>query len=135
MLSMAIAGMIAGLGGALFILSPSTRNLGNAYPIENVILGTGFDGIPVALLANSNPLGVILSSIFVVYITLGGLSMQSVGFVSEIVDIIIGVILYFSAFALIMTQYLGNIKEYIAKRKHNKSDKIPPKTEVKESEN
>lgn len=134
-LSMAIAGMIAGLGGALFILSPSTRNLGNAYPIENIILGTGFDGIPVALLANSNPLGVILSAIFVVYITLGGLSMQSVGFVSEIVDIIIGVILYFSAFALIMTQYLGKIKEYVAKRKLIKNDKLPPNQEVKESDN
>lgn len=134
-LSMAIAGMVAGLGGALFILSPSTRNLGNAYPIENVILGTGFDGIPVALLANSNPLGVILSTLFVGYITLGGLSMQSVGFVSEIVDIIIGVILYFSAFALIMTQYLGKIKDRIKKKKEEQQLTTSPDTNIKEGEN
>jgi simple sugar transport system permease protein len=116
-LSMAIAGMVAGLGGALFILAPSVRNLGNAYAVENTILTTGFKGIPVALLANSNPLGVILSTMFVEYISLGGMSMQSVGFVSEIVDIIIGVILYFSAFALIMTQYFGKFKDYLAKKK------------------
>lgn len=134
-LSMAIAGMVAGLGGALFILSPSTRNLGNAYPIENVILPTGYDGIPVALLANNNPLGVILSTLFVGYITLGGLSMQSVGFVSEIVDIIIGVILYFSAFALIMTQYLGKMKDRINKRKNEQKPTPPPIVEVKEGDN
>jgi simple sugar transport system permease protein len=130
-LSMAISGMIAGLGGALFILAPSTRNLGNAYAIENIILPAGFNGIPVALLANSNPLGVILSTIFIGHISLGGLSMQSVGFVSEIVDIIIGVILYFSAFALIMTQYLGKVKDRIAKKKQ---DNLKTEDVVKEGE-
>jgi len=130
-LSMAISGMIAGLGGALFILAPSTRNLGNAYAIENIILPAGFNGIPVALLANSNPLGVILSTIFIGHISLGGLSMQSVGFVSEIVDIIIGVILYFSAFALIMTQYLGKLKDRIAKKKQ---DNLKTEDVVKEGE-
>lgn len=120
-LSLAISGMIAGLGGALFILAPSTRNLGNAYAIENVILSTGFDGIAVALLANSNPLGVLLSTLFVGHITLGGGSMQGVGFVPEIVDIIIAVILYFSAFSLIMTQNIGKIKNLFKKRKKDKS--------------
>src|SRR5690554_195007 len=42
MLSMAISGMIAGLGGALFILAPSARNFGNTYSIESVIVAEGF---------------------------------------------------------------------------------------------
>jgi simple sugar transport system permease protein len=108
-LSMAIAGFVAGLGGALFILAPSARNLGNAFPLEEVIASAGFDGIPVALLANNNPIAVIFTTFFVEYIKLGGSSMQSVGFVSEIVDIIVAIILYFSAFTLFMTQYFGKV--------------------------
>lgn len=132
-LSLAISGMIAGLGGALFILAPSTRNLGNAYAIENVILSTGFDGIAVALLANSNPLAVLLSTLFIGHITLGGSHMQGVGFVPEIVDIIIGVILYFSAFSLIMTQNIGKIKDFFKRREKDESPP-PVDEEIKEVE-
>lgn len=122
MLSMAISGLIAGLGGALFILSPSARNFGNAYQIEAKIITTGFDGIPIALLAASNPVGVIFSAFFISYISLSGIPMQSVGFVSEIVNMIISVILYFSAFALIMTQNMGKLKDiFIRKKKVDES--------------
>jgi len=123
-LSMSISGMIAGLGGALFILAPSVRNLGTAYAIENEILGIGFDGIPVALLAVSNPIGVIFSTFFISYIKLAGGPMQSVGFVSEIVEIIIAVILYFSAFALIVTQNFGKIKDLLKKLQKKKKTKL-----------
>ena len=119
-LSMAISGMLAGLGGALFILAPSVRNLGNAYAMENVLVSEGFDGIPVALLASSHPIGVIFSTIFVGYIQYAGLSMQSSGFVLEIVKIIIAIILYFSAFALIMTQNFGKVKDFFHKFKRKK---------------
>ncbi|QLY40757.1 ABC transporter permease [Hujiaoplasma nucleasis] len=122
-LSMAISGMLAGLGGALFILGPSVYNLGNVYAVENVIAGAGFDGIPVALLASSNPIGVIFSTMFVAYIEIAGGPMQSVGFVKEIVDIIIAVILYFSAFALIMTQNLDKIGTIFKKVKFKKKKK------------
>ncbi|MFA7076021.1 MAG: ABC transporter permease [Candidatus Izemoplasmatales bacterium] len=124
-LSMAISGMLAGLGGALFILAPSVYNLGTVYPIENVLLNPGFDGIPVALLASSNPIGVIFSTTFVSYIKLAGNSMQGVGFVAEIVEIIIAVIIYFSAFSLIMTQNIGNIKVFIKKFKKKKQKEKP----------
>lgn len=130
-LSMAISGMLAGMGGALFILAPSVYNLGTAYAIENVIISTGFDGIPVALLASSNPIGVVFSTIFVSYIKLAGNAMQGVGFVAEIVEIIIATIIYFSAFALIMTQNLGKIKEFFKKFKKDK--KIEPVIEASDS--
>jgi simple sugar transport system permease protein len=119
-LSMAISGMLAGMGGALFILAPSIYNLGTVYAIENVIISSGFDGIPVALLASSNPIGVVFSTIFVSYIKLAGNSMQGVGFVAEIVEIIIATIIYFSAFALIMTQNLGKIKDFFKRFKKDK---------------
>lgn len=128
MLSMAISGMIAGLGGALFILAPSARNFGNTYSIESVIIAEGFDGIPIALLAASNPIGVIFSTLFIGYISLSGIPMQSVGYVSEIVNMIISIILYFSAFALIMTQNIGKIKNLFKKRiKKKPSDQVDVK--------
>ncbi|MFA7422499.1 MAG: ABC transporter permease [Acholeplasmataceae bacterium] len=128
MLSMAISGMIAGLGGALFILAPSARNFGNTYSIESVIVAEGFDGIPIALLAASNPIGVIFSTLFIGYISLSGIPMQSVGYVSEIVNMIISIILYFSAFALIMTQNIGKIKNLFKKRiKKKPSDQVDVK--------
>lgn len=99
---MAISGFLAGLGGALFILAPSARNLGNNYTLVNTILSQGFDGIPIALLANSHPIGILIAALFVQYISLGGQYMQSLGFKAEIVNVIIGVILYFSAFSLIL---------------------------------
>jgi ABC-type uncharacterized transport system permease subunit len=121
-MSMAISGLLAGLGGALFILSPSTRNLGNTYSPENTILPAGFDGIPVALLANLNPLGVIASALFLQYIEMGGSYLQTIGYKPEIVDIIIGVILYFSAFALIVGRFLG---QALKKKKKTENLKIP----------
>ncbi|MGI6781815.1 MAG: ABC transporter permease subunit [Acholeplasmataceae bacterium] len=117
-LSMAIAGLFAGLGGALFILAPSVRNLGNNYAVENNISPVGFDAIPVALLANSHPIGVFVSALFIQHIKIGGQYMQSVGFKPEIVDVIIGVILYFSAFALIIGRYVTKL----FRRKKAKND-------------
>lgn len=123
-LSMAISGFVAGLGGALWILAPSARNLGNAFPLEEVIAGAGFDGIPVALLANNNPIAVIFTTIFVEYIKLGGGAMQSVGFVSEIVDIIVAIILYFSAFTLFMTQYFSKIMKKRSRKLVEKGSEV-----------
>ncbi len=100
--SMVISGFFAGIGGALFILAPSVYNLGNQYSLENVVLTAGFDGIPIALLANSNPIGVIFSALFVSYIKVSDVALQSIGYASEMVSIVISIILYFSAFSLII---------------------------------
>lgn len=62
-LSMVIAGGIAGIAGGVYYLSGTAE-----YVIEKNLLGMGFNGIPVALLAYSNPIGVIFSSLFISYI-------------------------------------------------------------------
>lgn len=118
-LSMTISGLLAGIGGALFILAPSIRNLGNTYSLENVILPAGFDGITIALLANSHPLGIFATALFIQYIKIGGQSMQSLDFKPEIVEVIIGIILYFSAFSLIVGRYFAKI----FRRRDKKQDK------------
>lgn len=120
-LSMTISGLLAGVGGALFILAPSVFNLGNTYAVESVVLSAGFDGIPIALLGNSNPIGVLFSAFFISYIKQSDLALQSIGISSEMVNMIVAIILYFSAFSLIVSQYVAKI---LKKRKEEKAAKL-----------
>lgn len=105
-ISMGIAGFFAGLAGAFFILAQGAHQTGIEYARVNEILPAGFNGIPVALLASNNPIGIIFSGLFISYIQHSSIALQSLGYAAELVDVVIGVILYFSAFALIVGQYL-----------------------------
>ena len=104
-LSMTIAGAIAGIAGAITFLAISLKHM---EPLA-VLLPQGFDGIPVALIALSNPIGVIFAGIFIGYIKQGGFYMQLSGFVPEIIGIITSAIIYFSALALL---FQGIIKKF-----------------------
>ena len=97
-LSMTIAGALAGLGAGLFYLSGSKE----WEPLASTALpATGFNGISVALLASSNPIGCILSAVFISHITVGGGFMTAKLFPSEVSDIISGVVIYLCAFSLL----------------------------------
>ena len=65
-LSMVIAGALAGLGGGLLYLSGAN---GRHIKVVDVLATEGFNGIPVALLGLSNPIGIIFSAIFIAYLT------------------------------------------------------------------
>lgn len=106
-LSMVIAGALAGLGGGLLYLSGAS---GRHIKVVDVLAAEGFNGIPVALLGLSNPIAVIFSAIFISYITQGGNYLQTLDYVPEIIDIIIACIIYFSAFALIINTLLSGLK-------------------------
>lgn len=123
-ISMAISGFFAGLAGAFYILSPGAYGMGAQYSRENVVLPDGFNGIPVALLASSNPIGVIFSGFFISYIQHSGLALQSLGYANELVDVVVGVILYFSAFSLIMGQYAEKLIKRRKKEKETEEIKI-----------
>ena len=97
-LSMTIAGALAGLGAGLFFLSGSKE----WEPLVSTMLpATGFNGISVALLASSNPIGCIFSAVFISHITVGGGFMTAKLFPSEVSDIISGVVIYLCAFSLL----------------------------------
>lgn len=97
-LSMTIAGALAGLGAGLFYLSGSKE----WEPLVSTALpATGFNGISVALLASSNPIGCIFSALFIAHITVGGSVMDAGLFPSEVADIISGVVIYLCAFSLL----------------------------------
>lgn len=111
MLSMAISGALAGLGGGLFYLAGS----GKYIEVVDELASAGFDGISVALLGLSHPLGILLAAIFIAYITQGGFYLQLFEYSNEIIEIIIAVIIYFSAFSMI-------VRAFITKRTHRKRE-------------
>lgn len=113
-LSMVIAGALAGLGGGLLYLSGAS---GRHIKAVDVLAIEGFNGIPVALLGLSNPIGIIFSAIFISYITLGGNYLQTLDFVPEIIDIIIACIIYFSAFALLFRNILPQLLRHLTEKK------------------
>ena len=98
----------SGIGGGIYYLAGTGQ-----YVIEKSILGMGFNGIPVALLASSNPIGTIFSALFISYIQVGGAAMQP-AYSSETIDIVIAVIIYLAAFALLMR---GVIAKAVSGRK------------------
>lgn len=104
-LSMAIAGALAGTAGALYYLAGNTEFYWNTY---QTLPGVGFNGIPVALLASSNPIGVIFAGMFMSMLDISGLQMTNLTAYNEyITDVIIAVIVYLAAFAHLIKQWLG----------------------------
>ncbi|MCI8515635.1 MAG: ABC transporter permease [Hungatella sp.] len=108
--AMMIAGAIAGLAGGLLYLAGTGKHI----EIKDVLASEGFTGISVALLGLSHPIGVLFAGLFIAYLTAGGFYLQLFEFSTEIIDIIVAVIIYFSAFALIVKSFLGKIREHKA---------------------
>ena len=105
-LSMVIAGALAGLGGAFLYLAGA----GKSITVVDVLAAEGFQGIPVALLGLNNPIGIIFAGILVAYLQVGGFNMQLYNFAPQVIEIIIAVIIYFSAFALLLRGFISSIK-------------------------
>jgi simple sugar transport system permease protein len=118
LLSMVIAGMLAGLGGGLLYLSGAN---GRHIKVVDVLAAEGFNGIPVALLGLSNPIGIIFSAIFISYITQGGNYLQTLNYMPEVIDIIIACIIYFSAFSLIFRTLLPRLLKFLRERRAAKT--------------
>lgn len=97
-LSMAIAGALSGIGAALYYLQGDVEfswNTSMSLPAE------GFNGIPVALLAMCHPLGIIFAGLFMSFISISGTQLSNLTAYNEyIANIIVAVIVYFSAFSL-----------------------------------
>ena len=105
-LSMAIAGSLAGGGAALYWLAGNTEFFWSTY---QALPAAGFNGIPVALLAVNNPIAVIFSAIFMAMLDIVGLQLTGYTAYNEyITDVIIAVIVYLSAFSLVIQSKLAS---------------------------
>jgi len=109
---MAIAGALAGTAGSLYYLSGNTEFFWSTY---QSLPAVGFNGIPVALLAVSNPLAVIFTGIFMSMLDIAGLQLTNLTSYNEyITDVIISVIVYLSAFSLVIKMWLSGRKKKAA---------------------
>ncbi len=108
-LSMAIAGALSGAAAALYYLSSNTEFFWSTY---QSLPATGFNGIPVALLAASNPIAVIFTGCFMSMLDIVGLQLTNLTAYNEyITDVIIAIIVYLSAFSLMIKLFLTGRKK------------------------
>lgn len=108
-LSMAIAGALAAGGASLYYLSGNTEFYWSTY---QSLPDTGFNGIPVALLAANNPIGVIFTGIFMSMLDIAGVQLTALTPYNEyITDVIIATIVYLSAFSLVIKMLLNGHKK------------------------
>lgn len=107
--AMVIAGAIAGLAGALTITGISPHRISTLGSFENF----GFNGMAVALIAGSNPIGCIFAALLYAGLSYGGGSVQStVGAPSEIINIMLGTIVFFIA----LTSIIPILADKLSKR-------------------
>ena len=108
-LSMAIAGALSGAGAALYYLAGNTEFFWSTY---QSLPAEGFNGIPVALLAYNNPIGVIFSGCFMSMLNISGQQLKTLTAYNEyITDIIIASIVYLSAFSLVIKMLISGRKK------------------------
>jgi len=110
MKALAISGALAGLGGAIQIL-------GNAMHIAQFAgqEGFGFQGITVALIASSNPIGCIFAGLFYGAMKYGGSKLNLVGAPKEVLDIIMG--------AIVLVIAISHVFKTFAQKKMQKGGK------------
>ena len=120
-LSMALAGSLAGAAGSLYALSGNTEFFWTTY---QSLPSVGFTGIAVALLAMNNPIGVIFSGTFMSLLSINGLQLTNLTAYNEyITDVIIAVIVYLSAFSLIIRTWLTKRRKKIKPAAREKETK------------
>ncbi len=101
-LAMGLAGLLAGLAGAI-----ETLGLNHKFAPE-FSGGVGFDGITIALLGRTSPLGIVLASFLFGLLDAGASRMQfESGVPLDIIQIIQGLILVFVAAPALMTQLMS----------------------------
>jgi len=107
-LSMAMAGALAAGGASLYWLSGNTEFYWITY---QALPAAGFNGIPVALLALNHPVAVVFSGIFMAMLNIVGQQLTTLTAYNEyITDVVIAVIVYLSAFSLVIQMWLGRKK-------------------------
>src|SRR5574344_237510 len=99
MISMAIAGSLAGLAGLTYYCGYSNLMEMGKMPSE------GFDGIAVALLGNCSPIGVFFAAIFFGALKMGKGSLAATGIPTELADTIIATIIYFAATSILIASF------------------------------
>ena len=108
-MTLAISGMLAGLGAAMLYLTGYEQWQCSTSSVP----GMGFNGIAAAFLGGLNPIGAILASFFIQHITAGGAYVDKSMYCAQISDLISSIIIYLCGFVLFMKHVMNSS---IAKR-------------------
>lgn len=95
-LTMVIAGCLAGLGASFLYLS----GIEQWSCSQTAVPAMGFNGIAAAFLGGLHPIGSVFSSFFIQHITSGGAYVDKMIYCSQISDLISSIIIYFCSFVL-----------------------------------
>ncbi len=111
-LTMAIAGGLAGMAAALLYLTGFEQ----WSCTQSAVPAMGFNGIAAAFLGGLNPIGTIFSSYFIQHITSGGAYVDKTMYSSQISDFISALIIYLCGFVLFFKYALNNRLDRRAER-------------------
>lgn len=126
-LSMAISGALAGFGAGLYYLS----GVSEWNPLNSTSLpAMGFNGISVALLASSNPIGTIFSAIFISHISVGGSFLPTKYYPTEVADLVSGIIIYLCAFSMLFRGKIHALLFKNADKTNVNAEPAPAKTDA-----
>ena len=115
-LTMVIAGALAGLGAALLFLTGFEQ----WQCSQSSVPGMGFNGIAAAFLGGLNPIGNIFSSYFIQHITNGGAYVDKTMYCAQISDLISSIIIYLCGFVAFFKYFINNCIDRSEERKAHK---------------
>ncbi|SDK71365.1 ABC transporter permease [Natronincola ferrireducens] len=105
--SMVIAGGLAGAAGGLHVMGIS-KSIASLSAME----GFGFNGIAVALIGGNTSIGVVLAGLLFSALQYGGSKIQpALGAPSEVIQIMIGTIVFFIAMPKLIKYTLQSLKK------------------------
>ena len=96
LISLAFSGALSGLAGALYVMGTAGR-----IPVFTMQEGYGFAGIVVALIGLANPFGILAAGLFYGMLIYGGTRLNLVGAPTQLVNVIIGTIVFFISISVI----------------------------------
>ena len=124
-MTLAISGMLAGLGAAMLYLTGYEQWQCSTSSVP----GMGFNGIAAAFLGGLNPIGAILASFFIQHITAGGAYVDKSMYCAQISDLISSIIIYLCGFVLFMKYAMNTAiakREEKATLKEKEQSETPP---------
>lgn len=121
-LTMAIAGALAGLGAAAFFLTGFQQ----WECTQSSVPSMGFNGIAAAFLGGLNPIGTIFASYFIQHITDGGASVDLTMYSAQISDFVSSLIIYLCGFVLFLKQAMTRWSARKGSNARNDGNATPP---------
>lgn len=116
-LTMVIAGALAGMGAGLLYLTGFEQ----WSTTQSSVPAMGFNGIAAAFLGGLNPIGAIFSSYFIQHITNGGAYVDKTMYSAQISDLVSSLIIYLCGFVLFFKTTLDHRLDRRAEREAAKA--------------